>query len=1095
MNSRSTASDPEAEADKLAGLNRILDSVHAATSLLPPQGPITKFAFLNPLQGLEHRHYDEVMREVGALYGNQAYLDDNRYREKLKRGRITEVELREVLGEDLGSRGTERIAGLTPRLELRLATLLYPLHFGQRRELDWVLAETEALRFFRPEVSAEAKGRLLEANGRWLLSEPPLEANAELSAAIGRFRALHRQPYAATNEVTSSSESERLYLSILWSTIRRGVEAVAGLGAAEPSDRRTQEPFATADESAVPADAGRESCDQESSRIDRLTRFRLTTSDADVDEVMIRFTAAYLDQGYAGTPLPAGEQGYWASFRLLYGRPALLAPRWRRSLARELEAIGAAKLSPLEVIQSSLAQLGIDESQQQEFIAGALLSLRGFAGMIWQTESRPDLFRKPSPPGTLIEFLAVRLLLLRTAKRWKDPPSLDNRSEIQNHPERLRGERDSEQQAFLLFELAQVLEWTPESLQRLRPAQWQALLQELDDFCDHQRRRIFHAAFERCLAKMALRAFALRAAAPPIQPAAPWLQVVCCIDAREESLRRNLEELDPAIETFGIAGFFGVPMYYRGVGDANYSAQCPIVMKPQHWVIEEPVYSLEESDRSRARARRLIGSAQRRLRSQSRGSLGGAIVSTLLGPLATIPMLSRILLPRATALMNRTARQFIAPPTITRLRLERLPEFAPAPFTIPRDRKAPDPITGAAGQGTEPLTGDEGLGFTLAEMTQMSGKALRDMGLTRFAPLVILLGHGSGCLNNPHESAYHCGACAGNAGGPNARALAMMLNDARVRRQLAATGLEIPEETYFIGGQHNTATEEMMFFDLELLPTQKVKSVRAAGRLLGEAAKRNAHERCRRFESAGLDLSLNEALLHVQNRSEDLAQTRPEYGNGTNAISFVGRRSRIRGLFLDRRSFMMSYDPTQDTADAAILARILAAVVPVCEGINLLYTLSAIDPIGWGSGTKLPHNVTSLIGVMDGAASDLRTGLPWQGVDIHEPVRLLFIIETTTDAILKIMSENVTIDRIFRNHWAHLAVLDPHSAVLQRFSKDRFVPYHLDQDRALGEALPTAARSIDWYRSRRDHLPFAIITPDPTGAEQRPNYVHNGRAL
>jgi uncharacterized protein YbcC (UPF0753/DUF2309 family) len=139
-------------------------------------------------------------------------------------------------------------------------------------------------------------------------------------------------------------------------------------------------------------------------------------------------------------------------------------------------------------------------------------------------------------------------------------------------------------------------------------------------------------------------------------------------------------------------------------------------------------------------------------------------------------------------------------------------------------------------------------------------------------------------------------------------------------------------------------------------------------------------------------LSAVESLLHVQERAEDLAQTRPEYGNCTNEMCFVGRRSRIRGLYLDRRSFLMSYDKSQDTDKNMILARILGAVIPVCEGINMLYTLSAIDSSGWGSGTKLPHNVTSLLGVMDGAASDLRTGLPWQGVDIHEPVRILFIV-------------------------------------------------------------------------------------------------------
>ncbi|MFN9977009.1 MAG: putative inorganic carbon transporter subunit DabA [Phycisphaerae bacterium] len=243
--------------------------------------------------------------------------------------------------------------------------------------------------------------------------------------------------------------------------------------------------------------------------------------------------------------------------------------------------------------------------------------------------------------------------------------------------------------------------------------------------------------------------------------------------------------------------------------------------------------------------------------------------------------------------------------------------------------------------------------------------------------------------------------------------------------------------------------------------------------LFARTAERNAHERCRRFDTAALDLSPAEALLHVQDRTEDLAQTRPEYGNGTNAMCFVGRRSRIRGLYLDRRSFLMSYDPTTDDSSSGILARILAAVIPVCEGINMLYTLSAMDSSGWGSGTKLPHNVTSLLGVMDGAASDLRTGLPWQGVDIHEPVRLLFVIETTPESMLKIIEENPTVGRICRNGWAQLAVLDPQSSTIRRFNGREFVPYE-----PMTQELPEASSSVDWYRGWRDHLGFAQIVSD-----------------
>jgi uncharacterized protein YbcC (UPF0753/DUF2309 family) len=150
-------------------------------------------------------------------------------------------------------------------------------------------------------------------------------------------------------------------------------------------------------------------------------------------------------------------------------------------------------------------------------------------------------------------------------------------------------------------------------------------------------------------------------------------------------------------------------------------------------------------------------------------------------------------------------------------------------------------------------------------MVNVSERSLRDIGLVSdFSNIVLILGHGSVCLNNPHESAYHCGACSGNPGGANARALAAMLNDRRVRRQLESRGIAIPEEAWFIGGLHNTATEEITFFDLELLPSSHVAHLRSLRTLLSSVLERNAHERCRRFEAADLDIPAAEALRHVQ---------------------------------------------------------------------------------------------------------------------------------------------------------------------------------------------------------------------------------------
>jgi uncharacterized protein YbcC (UPF0753/DUF2309 family) len=288
--------------------------------------------------------------------------------------------------------------------------------------------------------------------------------------------------------------------------------------------------------------------------------------------------------------------------------------------------------------------------------------------------------------------------------------------------------------------------------------------------------------------------------------------------------------------------------------------------------------------------------------------------------------------------------------------------------------------------------------------------------------------------------------------------------------------LQIPDETRFVGALHNTTTDVISFFDIDRLARHELIEALAIRDLLQKACERNAHERCRRFQSAPLNLADSAAHRHVEARSEDLAQTRPEFGNATNAICVVGRRARTRGLFLDRRPFLVSYDPTGDDTDCSSLQRILGAVVPVCEGINLQYFFSHVDPSGWGSGSKLPHNVTGLLGVMDGAASDLRTGLPWQGVEIHEPMRLLMIVESTPDALRRVLDRNEAIARIIRNGWVQLAVLDPESSAIRIFQNGRFQPYTPES-----RELPHASSSVDWYRGWRDHLPFAIIDPPSKG--------------
>jgi uncharacterized protein len=217
-------------------------------------------------------------------------------------------------------------------------------------------------------------------------------------------------------------------------------------------------------------------------------------------------------------------------------------------------------------------------------------------------------------------------------------------------------------------------------------------------------------------------------------------------------------------------------------------------------------------------------------------------------------------------------------------------------------------------------------------------------------------------------------------------------------------------------------------------------------------------------------LSFAAALRYVEQRAEDLAQPRPERGNATNAVCIVGRRELSRGLFLDRRAFLASYDPIPDDADQTILTRTLKTVVPICVGVNLEYYFSCVDPAGWGAGTQSPHNVTALLGVMDGAASDLRTGLPSQLVETHEPMRLVMLIETSSAAMLRVLEREPALGQLARNRWTDLAVVDPDSREISYYRDHQFQVH-----RPRMTQLSRAATSLDWYRGRTEALEFAEI--------------------
>jgi uncharacterized protein len=1013
------------------GAIALLHAIEHAAHLLPSQGPLTVFVHHNTLHAFEDLKFVEALEAATRVYGCQPFLSEERYRREMSKGRIKEEDLIAVLTEDLGDRADELIGLLGTRFHVRLAMLKHSLRTAPSPELRWVVAETDALRTYRSDVAQETARRLTEGTRHWIMRD--FRGGVPLAATSQRLQQLVEQTLDRFDrsriESWDDDQWQAVCLQLLWQLAVDGVARANRASQGPPRHLRHRDAL-------------------------------LSATGVDADElsgdVLIRFAAAFLDQGYAHWPLPSREAGFYKSFLAIYAAPGGLLPRWLQGAKGELARLQSEQTTPLESIAQSLEMLGVAKDERDEFITASLLALRGWAGMIWQMETNAEWAVRPAPRGTLVEFLAVRLLLDRYAAAHVAKNELDDRGPLSSLRERIaarhaeRTPTGRTQLAFLFFQMSQVLGVLPEALYRLPSRTWERLADEIESFNEFERRKTFHLAYERRYRNQTLDAFSIHSRGrKPIVAAVrrpPSFQMVCCIDDREESFRRHLEEIDPSCETLGYAGFFGVAMYYRGAADAYSRPLCPVVVKPKHYVEELPAYTLGDLHRRRARHRRLVGAASHQFHRGSRSLAAGA-VTALLGTLASAPLVARILFPRAAAQTRRLFGQMVRPPATTQLLLER----------------------------SEPTPGPEAghIGYSVDEMVDVVERSLRDIGLTsNFAPLIIFCGHGSSSLNNPHESAYNCGACSGGRGGPNARAFAQMANDPRVRARLIERGIELPPGSHFIGAFHNTCDDAVEYFDLDRLPVVHQERFAATRQTIDEARRRNAHERCRRFESAPLSITPAAALWHVEQRAEDLSQARPEYNHATNAVTYVGRRFRNRGLFMDRRSFMSSYDPTQDNEESGILARILSAVIPVCAGISLEYYFSCVDEQGYGCGSKLPHNITSLLGVMEGAASDLRPGLSAQMVEIHEPLRNLFVIETTPSAMERIIAGNPTIARLCQNEWVQLATLSPDNSTIHLYRDGRFERYETESDQ-----LPTAATSVDWYRGWRDHLGYASIQP------------------
>ena len=779
---------------------------------------------------------------------------------------------------------------------------------------------------------------------------------------------------------------------------------------------------------------------------DVLVALDLPDTDPAVHGELIRLSAGYLDQGQAHATLPGRHNGFLRAVTELYARGAS-APVDCRGAEAGMRRGFTEQLPASVVILEALHDLGVDGDDIEPFLFATALALPGWTGMFARLERHPE-DHPGGPPASLAEFVAVRLLLERAAiaracrhagveVRWRAlrglSPAVPGRSPVLD--------------ASLLWGVATKAAWSPERVASLEDGALATLWAECANFSDVHRRQLFQDAYERTYRHTILDALAARRALPvETTTDRPKAQFVFCIDEREESIRRALEEQHPGHLTYGAAGFFGVAIDYQGLYDSEPAAHCPVVVTPAHEVHEQPVYTELGWHALRRRLRDRWHGWERRAAAASRTLSGGAGMSFLLGPFSAAKTLFRVMAPRTSVLVGDRLLTRFAPLPITRLSTIRVADGA----RIAYSRKP--------------------VGFALNESIDRVASVLTSMGMTAsFAPIVVVLGHGSTSLNNPHESAHDCGACGGRRGGANARLFADMANRPDVREGLRQRGIDIPADTWFVGALHDTASDAVKYYDLESLPPSHARPFEDAHAALELARRDNALERSRRFDDAPLHLTPDAALKHVEERSSHLAQPRPEYGHCTNAVCIVGRRALTRGLHLDRRAFLVSYDPNIDN-NHAVIERILAAVGPVGAGISLEYYFSSVDNETFGCGTKLPHNVTGLIGVMNGHQSDLRTGLPLQMVELHEPMRLLLIVDATPEALLAVAGRQPEVAELVVNEWVQLVSVDPDTGAMAVFEDGRFVPYA-----PRPALLPVVERSAEWHLRTRDHVTPALV--------------------
>jgi uncharacterized protein YbcC (UPF0753/DUF2309 family) len=682
-----------------------------------------------------------------------------------------------------------------------------------------------------------------------------------------------------------------------------------------------------------------------------------------------RWCAAYFDEGQASWPLPDRALSPYAAWRA--------AMRHDRNpeamgISGFRAAIAGLPADPVDAIMAVVEALGTPCDVIGDYLHRALFDIGGWAAYARYRVWDNALYGRPD--ATLVELLAIRMA-------WGYALFLERRDPA--------------------FRTA----WAEAMAQAAQLPAASGLAGDPELVIDLLAQNAYERAFQR-------RLLGKLAAGAEVESGQPWprrgavrkpLQAAFCIDVRSEVYRRALEQVCDA-ETIGFAGFFGYPIEYVPIGRNTGGAQCPVLLTPAFTVCEGVAAASADEEAEILGLRLLRRRAGKAWKSFKQSAVSSFTYVETAGPLFAAKLVGDSL-------------------GITR------------PVTDPNTDGLDAAVIGRVGPQIDARTvRGRATGFTPEQALAQAEAVLRGMSLTRdFARLVMLAGHGSTTANNPHASGLDCGACGGHTGEANARVAAGILNDPDVRRGLRGKGIDIPEDSWFLGCLHDTTTDEVSIFDQHEVPAHFASHLAELKTWLARASQKARAERARLLgvaDAADVDAA-------VIRRSHDWSQVRPEWGLAGNAAFIAAPRAMTRGVNLGGRAFLHSYD-WQDDDGFGVLKLIMTAPMVVGSWINLQYYGSTVNNRAFGSGNKALHNVVGTLGVLEGNGGDLKTGLPWQSVHdgtrfIHEPLRLNVFIAAPLAAMHDVIKASQSVRELVDNRWIHLFAMDDGGRVTHRY--------------------------------------------------------------